>query len=318
MEYLVAFSGAVLVYCLFELALRGKTARAEAVRRRLETIAGASNKETARGEELSRPFSERIFRPAVKSAADFLARLLPGRLQAGEAGAAAGPKRLTGLKKRLVQAGSSLSVSEYGALRLVVLFVSGGAFALPAVCLRLRAFSVLLFALAGIFAGYALTRFFLAAAIVRRQRAIERQLPDALDLLSISVEAGLGFEQALGHVVASMSGPLIDEFTVTSREMSMGRSRRDALTQLGERCDIEEVRSLTGALVQAGQLGIPLRNLLRAQSEALRQQRRAKIQEKSMKISVEILFPMLIFIFPVLFIVILGPAIVNVMKVLHL
>lgn len=314
MEYLVAFSGAVLVYCLFELALRGKAARAEAVRRRLETIAGASNKETARGEELSRPFSERIFRPAVKSAADFLARLLPGRFQAG---AATGPKQLTGLKKRLVQAGSSLSVAEYGALRLVVLFVSGGAFALPAVCLRLRAFSVLLFALAGIFAGYALTRFFLAAAIARRQRAIERQLPDALDLLSISVEAGLGFEQALGHVVASMSGPLIDEFTVTSREMSMSRSRRDALTQLGERCDIEEVRSLTGALVQAGQLGIPLRNLLRAQSEALRQQRRAKIQEKSMKISVEILFPMLIFIFPVLFIVILGPAIVNVMKVLH-
>lgn len=318
MEFLVAVPGAVLAYCLLDLALRGRAKRIGAVRRRLETIAGTPENEAARAGELNRPFSERILRPVAKSAAGFLARTLPGLFKAGESGAAAGPKQLAGLKKRLIQAGFSLSVSEYGALRLLVLLICCGASALPAVFLHLRALGVLLSALLGLLAGCVLLRAFLAAAVAKRRREIERQLPDALDLLCIGVEAGLGFEQALGHVVASMSGPLIDEFTVTCREMAMGRSRRDALVQMGERCGVEEVRSFAGALVQAGQLGIPLRNLLRAQSEALRQQRRARIQEKSMKVSVKIIFPMLLFIFPVIFIVILGPAVVSIMKILHL
>jgi tight adherence protein C len=153
-------------------------------------------------------------------------------------------------------------------------------------------------------------------SIKRRNQQIEQQLPDVLDLLSVSVEAGLGFEQAVQHVTTNMEGPLIDELTVTYREMSMGRSRKDALALLAERCDIEEVKSFAGALAQAAQLGISIKNVLRSQSTAMRQSRRAKVQEKAMKVSVKMLFPMLIFIFPVIFIMLLGPAVVNVLKTL--
>ena len=135
-----------------------------------------------------------------------------------------------------------------------------------------------------------------------------------LDLLSVSVAAGLGFERAMLHIINSMDGPLIDEFTVTYREMSMGRSRKDALTLLGERCGVEDLTAVTGALVQAGQLGIPIRNVLQTQSAAIRRTRRAKVQEKAAKVSTKILLPMIVFIFPVLILVLLGPSLISIVE----
>jgi tight adherence protein C len=111
-----------------------------------------------------------------------------------------------------------------------------------------------------------------------------------------------------------MEGPLVDELAVTYREMSMGRTRRDALYLLGERIDVEEVRSFTAALIQAGQLGIPIKNVLQAQASAIRQSRRTKVQERAAKVSTKILLPMLVFIFPVLFIVLMGPTVLNLMS----
>jgi tight adherence protein C len=146
---------------------------------------------------------------------------------------------------------------------------------------------------------------------------MEQQLPEVLDLLSVSVEAGLGFEQAVHHITMNMEGPLIDELTVTYREMAMGRARRDALTLLGQRCELEEMKTFVGALVQASQLGISIKNVLRSQSAAMRQSRKAKVQEKAMKVSVKMLFPMVMFIFPVIFIILLGPAVVNVLHVIN-
>ena len=133
---------------------------------------------------------------------------------------------------------------------------------------------------------------------------------------SISVEAGLGFEQAIGHITRNMSGPMVDEFAVTYREMSMGRTRREALQALADRCDFDDLRTFTGAIIQAGQLGISIRNVLRSQSAAMRLARKTRAQEKAQKISTRILIPMLIFIFPVLFIILLGPAAMNILNTL--
>jgi tight adherence protein C len=157
-------------------------------------------------------------------------------------------------------------------------------------------------------------RFVLTRSITKRKRRMEKQLPDVLDLLSVSVEAGLGFEQAVHHITTNMEGPLIDELTVTYREMAMGRTRKDALTLLGQRCELEEIKAFVSALVQATQLGISMKNVLRSQAAAMRQARKAKVQEKAMKVSVKMLFPMVLFIFPVIFIILLGPAVVNVLK----
>jgi tight adherence protein C len=135
-----------------------------------------------------------------------------------------------------------------------------------------------------------------------------------LDLLSLNVEAGLGFEQALLHVIEHFDGFLIDELMITHREITMGRTRREALTLFAERCGLNEVKSFVGAVIQAGQMGIPLKNVLRTQAAAMRTSRKNKIEEKAMKISVKILLPMVLFIFPVLFIVLLGPAVVKIIN----
>ncbi len=168
--------------------------------------------------------------------------------------------------------------------------------------------------LVGAYAGYALMRFYLGARVTNRRRSMEQQLPDVLDLLSINVEAGLGFEQALLQVIGHFEGPIIDELTITYREMTMGRPRREALVLLGERCGLNEVKTFVGAMVQAEQLGISIKNVLRTQAASMRDNRRSKVQEKAMKISVKIMLPMVGLIFPVLFIVLMGPAVVKIME----
>ena len=139
------------------------------------------------------------------------------------------------------------------------------------------------------------------------------QLPDALDLLTISVEAGLGFDAALAKVVEKMYGPLVDEFRQALAEVRMGRARRDALRDVATRADSQPVSNFIGAIVQAEQLGVPIAKVLQIQSNQLRIERRQRAEEAAAKAPVKMLFPMVGCIFPTIFIVILGPAIVTVM-----
>jgi tight adherence protein C len=216
----------------------------------------------------------------------------------------------------LIRAGFTIGTAEYTLIRFLVIAGLGVLLAAGAFLLTKEASSMTPGLLLGLFLGYVIMRYHLALTITKRRGDMERQLPDVLDLLSLSVEAGLGFEQALYHIINHFTGPLIDELSITYREISMGRTRRDALTYLGERCDIGDIKSFAGALVQSSQLGISLKNVLRSQSTAIRQAKKNKIEEKAMKISVKILVPMVLFIFPVVFIVLLGPAILNIMEVL--
>jgi tight adherence protein C len=149
----------------------------------------------------------------------------------------------------------------------------------------------------------------------KRREAIRSQLPDALDLLAVSVEAGLGFDGAVVKLTEHTEGALAEEFSHTLGEIRIGESRHDALKKLADRCATPEVASFCRAIIQADQLGISLGRLLRLQASESRLKRQAAAEEKAMKSPIKMLFPTVIFIFPAMFIVILGPAMLNIMEI---
>jgi len=161
--------------------------------------------------------------------------------------------------------------------------------------------------------GYIFTEYWLSKRIKKRSMAMVLQLPDALDLLTISVEAGLGFDAALAKVVEKMDGALVDEFGQAMAEVQMGRARRDALRDVAMRAGARPVSNFIGAIVQAEQLGVPIAKVLQIQSQQLRIERRQRAEESAAKAPIKMMFPMVGCIFPTIFIVILGPAVVTVM-----
>jgi tight adherence protein C len=167
---------------------------------------------------------------------------------------------------------------------------------------------------AGLAVGYIFPEFWLGRRVKARQHAIVLQLPDALDLLTISVRAGLGFDAALAKVVEKMQGPLVDEFRRALAEVRVGKARRDALRDIIPRTEVPALTNFIGAIIQAEQLGVSISKVLQVQSEQLRIERRQRAEEMAAKAPIKMLFPLVGCIFPSLFIVILGPAIILIMK----
>ena len=163
--------------------------------------------------------------------------------------------------------------------------------------------------------GYIAPAIVVSQRAKRRQSAIVRQLPDSLDLLSVSVEAGLGFDGAIAKLTQYMTGPLSEEFELALGEMRIGESRPDALKKLALRAGTPEVSSFVRAIVQADQLGTSLGRILRVQATDTRNKRQAAAEERAMKAPIKMLFPTVAFIFPAMFIVILGPALLSLGKV---
>ena len=171
----------------------------------------------------------------------------------------------------------------------------------------------MLVAIAGLALGFFVPDYWLSRRIRARQKAILLAIPDTLDLLTISVKAGLGFDAALGKVVEKTQGPLTDEFRRTLAEVRIGKARRDALREMVARTNVPALTNFISAIIQAEQLGVAIARVLEVQSEQLRIQRRQRAEEMAAKAPIKMLFPLVGCIFPSMFIVILGPALILIM-----
>ena len=166
----------------------------------------------------------------------------------------------------------------------------------------------------GLLIGYIFPSSWQKAQLKKKQAEIEKTLPDILDLLTVSVEAGLGFDSALLKVVEKQKGALAEEFLKVLQEIKMGRPRRDALRDLSKRNPIEDLSNVVAALVQADQLGIPIAGVLRNQSKQIRQKHRQRAEEKAQKAPIKIMIPLVFFVFPSIFIIVLGPAVIQIIN----
>ena len=289
-------AGAVL---LITYGLAARPAK-DAVQQRLEQL--VVQPKSLEEFELQQPFFERVMRPIVKR----LSRV--GRR--GDQGGL-----ITRTDAKLEKAGYPGGLR--GADWVGVKFLSAIVFALAIAGLTLLTglgAAAIFFALVGGAVGFMAPEFWLGRRIRSRGMQMVLQLPDALDLLTISVEAGLGFDAALAKCVEKMEGPLIVEFRQALAEIRMGRTRRDALRDVVARADAQPISNFIGAIVQAEQLGVPIAKVLQIQSQQLRIERRQRAEEMAAKAPVKMLFPMVGCIFPTIFIVILGPAVITVMS----
>jgi tight adherence protein C len=170
---------------------------------------------------------------------------------------------------------------------------------------------IFIFAVVGILAGLALPHFYLKQKTKVRNRFALRELPDILDLLTVSLEAGLGFDGAVSKVVSKKEGVIADEFHRCLEEIRLGKTRREALSAIRDRLDVNEVKSFISSILQAEKLGVGMVQVLRVQSSDVREQRKQRAEEEAMKAPIKMLFPLVLFLFPSLFIVLLGPAIIQ-------
>jgi tight adherence protein C len=161
--------------------------------------------------------------------------------------------------------------------------------------------------------GFFAPNLYLYQRTHERSERLQRDLPDAIDLLTISVESGLGFDAAVQQVARNTEGPLADEFSRVLREMQIGQGRADALRALGERTNVGDVRTFVGAMVQADSFGIPIAQVLRVQSAEMRVKRRQRAEEKAQQVPVKITIPLIFCILPTLFIAVMGPAVLSIL-----
>jgi tight adherence protein C len=168
----------------------------------------------------------------------------------------------------------------------------------------------------GALIGFVLPPILVYDVGIRRQARIERDLPDALDLLTLSVEAGLGFDAALAQVATTMPGPLAGEISRVLQEMQMGVRRADAMRGLAARTRVLQLRTMATAVMQAGELGIPIANVLREQAAEMRLVRRQRAEEQARKVPVKVVIPLILCLFPALFIVVIGPAAMNLVRLM--
>ena len=251
--------------------------------------------------ELNQPFFDRVMRPTIQR----LARA--GRRQEGG--------MVARVDAKLERAGypGGLRGADWVGVKFLALIGFAVLLFLLGLLLTGQFVVALLFLLVGGAIGYVAPEFWLGRKIRARSQSMVLLLPDVLDLLTISVEAGLGFDAALAKVVEKMEGPLVDEFRQALAEVRMGRPRREALRDVAARADAQPVSNFIGAIVQAEQLGVPIAKVLQIQSNQLRIERRQRAEEAAAKAPVKMLFPMVGCIFPTIFIVILGPAVITVM-----
>lgn len=252
--------------------------------------------------ELSQPFSERVIIPFIRRVGEFSARFTP-------------QKAIQDTSRRLELAGNPWPVDAptFLAIRFILAVVVGGLMiTIVALSPPANPTDNFLYIGGGIFAGFFIPHLMLTSRITRRQNEVRKAMPDALDLLTICVEAGLGFEAALAKVSEKWENELSLAFARMIREVQLGKVRRDALKDMADRLGLPEMTSFVAAIIQSEQLGVSLAKVLRIQSDQMRVKRRQRAEEQAHKAPVKMIIPMALLIFPSIMIIILTPAAIQI------
>ncbi len=258
-----------------------------------------------REEQLAEPFLDRVVGPMLGRLGDFARRVTP-----------IGMRRRIARQLMLAGSPSSLDPDKVAAFKL---FGSTGGAVLGFILARLFGLSGILSMACTVFMAffcYLIPGAGLGQKAINRQETIQRAMPDTMDLLTISVEAGLSFDAALAHVRRNVPGPLSDEIGRMLQEIQLGEPRVEAFKHLADRTDVDELRAFVLAMTQADVFGVSVAKVLRSQSRDLRIRRRQRAEEKAIKVPVKILFPLIFCILPAMFVVLLGPGVILVLRVI--
>jgi len=276
------------------------TSERQAVNRSLAAVRAIDSAPDSMKTELDKPFGDRVMSPAMGRLTT-----IGRRFTAGD--------QTERMSRKLDLAGNPPGWD----VDRVIAFKVLGLFAGLLLGIALGALVGGLLPTVAIAAGITLLGFYLPNIVLyqsayNRSDQIRKDLPDALDLLTISVEAGLAFDAAVSQVARNTDGPLADEFFRVLQEMQIGMGRTDAMRALGDRTDVEELQGFVTSMVQADAFGIPIANVLRVQAKEMRIKRSQRAEEQAQKVPVKILFPLIFCILPALFVVVLGPAAINI------
>src|SRR3954447_24748452 len=301
MAILFVLGVALVVLAIVLLASAFSPTGQGGVMRSLAVLEAMTNAPKELNDQLDRPFADRILEPLLRRATK-LGRRFSGADTADR------------IRRKLDLAGNPsgwtvdrvLSGKVIGA---VVGLVGGLLFSLMLGSPTMKIIVIVGATIVGFFAP----NLYLYQRTHERSERLQRDLPDAIDLLTISVESGLGFDAALQQVARNTDGPLADELSRVLREMQIGQGRADSLRALGERTNVPDVRTFVGAMVQADSFGIPVAQVLRVQSAEIRVKRRQRAEEKAQQVPVKITIPLIFCILPTLFIAVMGPAVLSIL-----
>jgi tight adherence protein C len=268
-------------------------------------LAGESNEPVTLAQlELSKPFSERVILPMIKGAARIFSWMWP-------------QNRINVLRTRLAMAGnpSGITAGDFVGVKGIALVLVLGVAVLFGFLTQypLNYFSLLMLMILGV-CGFFLPDVWLSRRIKQRQQGLLNALPDALDMLTIAIEAGLSFENALQEIAVKWDNELSREFTRVLRDIGMGQSRRQSLIGLSDRTGVQDIVSFVASLNQAEELGVSIGRVLSVQAEELRVRRRQRAQERANQAPIKIMFPLVFLIFPSIFAVLLGPAVPQLLR----
>ena len=293
---LVLLIVAVLIY----IGLREDKGR-DPLQERLALYGEREAPESLEEVELSLPFRDRVLLPMMEKVAGFTTRFTP-------------QKQLEQTRHQLELAGQTTDATTFFAQRIMwTIVLTIGGFFIGFVATKSPLTRALMYTIGGAALGFYFPALSLRSKIRKRQENIIKALPDALDLLVICVEAGLGFDAAMGKVYEKWENELALAFGRVLREIQLGKLRREALRDMADRMDVPDVNAFTAAIIQADQLGVSMAKILRVQADQMRVKRRQRAQEKAQQAPVKMMIPMVLLIFPSIWIVLLGPAILQVM-----
>ncbi len=270
---------------------------------RLENINKKERYRHTAFEELNLPLFERVLKPLLGSASKRFCKILPAA-------------KHESLQKKLTLAGNpgNLTPQEFTVLRYALIFGLPLLSGMISINFYPSINHNLLIVASTFGVSTILPNTFLNLRIARRKEEVNDTLPEVLDLLTVSVEAGLGFDSALSKVIEKFKGVLSEEFLRVLQEIKKGKPRKEALKDLANRCEVEDLSGFISSIIQADQLGVSIGNVLRIQSKQMRRKKRQRAEEQAMKAPIKMLFPLVFFIFPTIFVILLGPAVIQILE----